>query len=163
MSIGAGPNRAGGLYVAEFGGMMTSPCGGASADQAGGTPNPGSADASQPAAPSTGSPLCVARPTSVPGSGFGSAVLTQRVSGITGIPICGLLVTCAETGVTLISDGTSQVFYSSTSGTASFSTPGGVGGECPSSSGHTYSSGSVVSTFDPVPYPINRLNVTQTS
>lgn len=110
-------------------------------------------------------PPALRLPPAVPGSGsgFGAGVLPQRFDGAHFISICGLYVTCAETGVTLISDGNALQFYSSSSGTASFSTPGGPGGECPSSSGHTYSSGTAGNTFSSPDPAVARMDVTQTS
>ena len=60
--------------------------------------------------------------------------------------VCGLLLTCAQTGVTLASTGSDR-FYSNTTGSATVTTPGGNGGDCPATSGSTYSSGSSGGTF----------------
>jgi len=77
-------------------------------------------------------------PVPVPDSGF-----QQWLFVVGGTQISGLPITCAETGVTLMSGCTKAVFFNSGSGTFSYSTPGGMGARCsPPLVSHNYTSGS---------------------
>lgn len=103
-------------------------------------------------------------PPAVPNAsaGFRAEVSIQVVP----IDVCGLFIYCPETGVSLRTvSSNAAIFYFSSSATVSFQTAGGAGGYCPSSSGHTFSSGSSggITPTSSGPYTIWPIPVTQTS
>lgn len=79
-------------------------------------------------------------PVLVPASGLPQSVVVYDFVGNS--QISGLLVTCAETGVSMLSSCNVLTFFRPTAGSYSYSTPGGAGNRCSfPMNGHNYSSG----------------------
>ena len=71
--------------------------------------------------------------------------------------VTGLFITCEDTGVTLGSECIAVIFYHTTEGSKTYSTPGGPGHDCDTiPNAHNYTSGTasgIVPINDPVVLP----------